>query len=587
MKWRRRRHSGAAPDPEAFDTTPLGSITRAPADYTTYQSTPPAVSGSGQGYVLAAASLVGSRGVYEGPQTQAWQNEAWDFFDCVPELSFAGRRMGNALSRIRLYVGVRDSNGEGRPDPIPDDPADPEQGTEDTRSADRRAREPLDELFGGQHGPMLARLGTHLTIPGDSYVCGYTENSERHWYVASSSELSPFPGTATTPGGADLIRDGQGGKVRIIQGEGMVLRLWRPHPRYGWQADSSVRALRRNLRELSLISAHIGASLESRLAGAGLLVIPQSATVPNSKRRSKSDGMDPITAAVIDAMMTPLKKPESVAALVPLIMRVRDDVADKIKHLKFSTPLDERVLELRQSALRQLAIGLDMPPEVMLGLGESSNHWNAWLISEDEIKLTISPICEVICAALTEKYLWPRLKQLGITDVTRYVVYYDVSELTQRPNRAPDAQTLYNMGLLGGTSTRRESGFTDDDKPSDEEALRHLIVSLMTSNISFDVAYPWLQLLKIDTGAVSLGQGGNPVEPGDGTPVDTSGGSGGDEAQQPAPAGTPSNPGPPDTPGNPANPVQPGPPPAAVAAAAGPPPLSALALVGSARDQPR
>jgi hypothetical protein len=40
---------------------------------------------------------------------------------------------------------------------------------------------------------------------------------------------------------------------------------------------------------------------------------------------------------------------------------------------------------LRREAVERLAIGLDMPPEVLLGLGDS-NHWSAWQVDEQTWK---------------------------------------------------------------------------------------------------------------------------------------------------------------------------------------------------------
>lgn len=580
----KRRRKESEDNPGANDYVPLGQIPRVPTDYSTYLSLPPINSQGQQGqqYMLAAATLVGSQGAYDSPQVMPWQTDVWGYLESIPQLAFAARRMSNALSRIELYVGLADTT-DGVPDRIPASEEDDAQGTADTRAADRRALQPLAELFDGQHGAMLARIGGHLTLVGDSNICGFTDpaTGQPGWYVASQSEIT------TNAGGADLIRDGYGGRIRINSGrdpskpgqtqDGMVLRLWRPHLRFGWQADAPTRSLGGCFKELLGAAASVQSSLESRIAGAGVLVIPQSASVPSSKNSAGSQ-TDPMMAAIIDATMAPLKNPNSAAARVPLLMKVRDDAIGKIQHITFSTPLDERVLELREFALRQLAISLDQPAEVMLGLGDS-NHWNVWAITEDEIKMTIAPMCEVICAAITEKYLWPRLQRLGIKDFKRYVIYFDVTQLAQRPNRAPDAQALHGMGLVKDATTRRESGFTEDDAPSEEEQQRNLLIRLMTAGVPIDQAVPYLKLLKFTLPEDLLSA----------APADTGGGEqpSDDAEQQPPEGGTPDKPGPPGTPGNPANPVQPGAPsasgtPAAVAAVAA---SARLALVGAAHGQ--
>lgn len=578
-RWRRRDQFEGNPGAIQHDV-PLGEIPRAPTNYSTYLSLPSEGSQGqkGQQYVLAAATLVGAQGSYDSPQVMPWQTDVWNYLESIPQLGFAARRISNAMSRIELYVGLADTT-DGVPDRIPANEDDSAQGTDETRAADRRALDPLARLFDGQHGAMLARIGGQLMLTGDSYVCGYTDPATQQpaWYVASQSEIT------TGSGGADLVRDGYGGRIRIESGKdpgkprnGMVLRLWRPHLRYGWQADAPTRSLGGVFKELLGAAASVQSSLESRIAGAGIFVVPQSATVPSSKGSTELH-KDPMMAAIIDAVMAPLKNPNSAAARVPLMMRVRDDTIGKLQHITFSTPLDERVLELREFALRQLAISLDTPAEIMLGLG-SNNHWNVWAITEDEIKMTIAPLCEVICAALTEKYLWPSLQNVGVKDYKRYVIYFDVSQLAQRPNRAPDAQKLHDMGLVKDATTRRESGFTEDDAPSEEEQQRNLVIRLMTGGIPIETAVPYLRLLNFNLSDDLLSA----------TPADTGGGEQPQDepeaAQGPPQGGTPDEPGPPGTPGNPGNIGQPG-----DASASGTPSAVAasarLALVGAAHGQ--
>src|SRR5690606_35796674 len=56
-----------------------------------------------------------------------------------------------------------------------------------------------------------------------------------------------------------------------------VVRSWRPHPRKAWQADSPTRSSLPVLRELVGLTMAIGAQVDSRLAGAGVFIVPDSA----------------------------------------------------------------------------------------------------------------------------------------------------------------------------------------------------------------------------------------------------------------------------------------------------------------------
>ena len=143
------------------------------------------------------------------------------------------------------------------------------------------------------------------------------------------------------------------------------------HNRYGFIVSKQLgKAVTRNrvkrmLREVIALSQHITATVESRLAGAGILCIPHSATMPNPKQ-SESDGVeplhpDPFVDGLMQAMITPIQDRDDASAVVPVIVKVPDEAVGKIQHLSFATELDSKVSELRESALRRFAGGSDLP----------------------------------------------------------------------------------------------------------------------------------------------------------------------------------------------------------------------------------
>jgi hypothetical protein len=83
---------------------------------------------------------------------------------------------------------------------------------------------------------------------------------------------------------------------------------------------------------------------------------------------------------------------------------------------------------------------------------------------------------------MTTGYLQPRLKASGVEDWARWVVWYDMSELTLRPDRSGNAFDAYDRMEINGTALRRETGFDESDKPSDDElkeqALKVIIKTL-------------------------------------------------------------------------------------------------------------
>src|SRR5690606_37614699 len=133
------------------------------------------------------------------------------------------------------------------------------------------------------------------------------------------------------------------------------------------------------------------------------------------------------------------------SALVPLVLRVPDESADKFKHITFDKGLDSNALELRSESIRRLALGLDCPPELLLGTN-SMNHWGGWLMREDVVRAHIEPTLALICDALTIQYLRPVIEEnFPELNANDYVIWYDVEHMIIRASNGQDAKDLYGM----------------------------------------------------------------------------------------------------------------------------------------------
>jgi hypothetical protein len=467
----------------------MGKLRR-PRDMQTHQH--------GSRPMLASATLVRQSQLRTTPAMQDWQARAWTYYDQVGELRFVAQWISNALSRCGLYVGVvPQDTGPGSPEPIDVDDADDE-------AHDPRVKLPLDELFGGMAGQseMLSRFGLHLTVPGESYLIAWDdEQGQRHWQVCSTEEF-----TRKSPTEFSIRLPDSDRQVTVPVGRATIIRLWRPHPRRAWEADSPIRAALGILKELVDLSAHITATVESRLAGAGLLIIPESATLP----AAPTDGSgqlheDPAMAVLIDAMVTPIQDRDSASAVVPIMVRVPDAATGKVEYIKFWSPLDDKVMELRQATIRRFATVVDVPAEVLGGAastgGDTISHWGMWKIEESALKLHTRPLLGVICDSLTSYYFRPALMALGVAEPERYCIWFDDSELVQRPNKGPEAQNLYDTPagpLIKAATTRRANGFSDSDAPDEEERRLVLLTQLAKAGIDPVLVKPYLDVLGID-----------------------------------------------------------------------------------------
>jgi hypothetical protein len=192
-------------------------------------------------------------------------------------------------------------------------------------------------------------------------------------------------------------------------------------------------------------------------------------------------------------MLTPIEEPGNAAAVVPIVAMVPTDSLGKNDHVKFWTELDANAVAMREAAIKRLALGLDVPPEVLLGVADA-NHWNAWLAEESAVKAQIEPELEVIVSALTTAYLRPALAGL-VPDVEDFFVLADTSAIRLRPNRSEQAIELYDRGELSGAALLRETGFDPSDAPSPKELEVWLLRKLATGATSPELAQAAARLL--------------------------------------------------------------------------------------------
>lgn len=400
--------------------------------------------------------------------TEEWQTRAWEYYDTVGEFRFGTNWIANALSRVRLIAAMP-------PERAGDNP---------TQITEGRPVELVSQLGGGVlgQGQMMAEFGRLLTVSGVSWLVGQSDN-EVQWQVRSQDEIRMQGGTI------ELLQDDGTTWGRLTEND-LTVKVWTSHPRKRSQPDAPSRACLPALRQLSLCDSHIDASAVSRLAGAGVMVVPTEAQFPKSNPDSEDDDL---VSEMIDAFTTPIGDRSSAAAVVPFVIRVPAAMSDAVRHFHINTPFDERVMEIRDAAIRRLALGLDMPPETLLGVGDV-NHWSAWAIQDEAIALHIEPLAEAICHALNLGYMTPAMKAEGL-DPDAAMIWYDTSELRTPPDKTEIAITLYNAGAITAQALLRECGFEESDMPSPTEQVKALAARLIAQAPSLLEVAPYLATL--------------------------------------------------------------------------------------------
>lgn len=416
-------------------------------------------------------------------KTQAWQATAWNYYNTIGELRFVSNWVGSVMSRATL-VAAKDIDGVL------------------VVQTDGPAAEAMADFHGGMQGQsaMLQQTGVHLTVPGEMWDVYHDEQ----WFTLAYNKVTRSSGV--------LKADFGDGKGVPLSKEDFAIRLWTPHPVDPLYADSPVRSNLGTLAELASLNAHVRAQLTSRLAGAGILMMPSEITFPTPKEADPNASQaDNFMATLAEAMLTPISEPDSPSAVVPIVVTAPGEFLGDVKHITFWSELDEKVIEMRDNAVKRLALGLDTPPEILLGMAES-NHWNAWLVDEASVKSHLEPRLGVVCHALTETYLRPSLTG-QVTDAEDYYVLADTSDIRLRPNRSREAIELWDRGELSGAAVRRETGFKPEDAPQAAEVRGWLLRKIATGSTSPEQTQAALKLLGADLGPVDLGQANSEITP--------------------------------------------------------------------------
>lgn len=424
---------------------------------------------------------------------RGWQIEAWQFYDVVGEFRYGVDWTSAMLSRATLFVSK-----------------DGAKITED----DSLAGAYLAAFFGGPEvvGQMLREVAVHLTVAGECYVVGTTRDGVERWNVVAATELTARAGNYY-----------MWGKKIESDGDPMILRVWRPHPRRWTEANSPARAILPVLSEIDQLTKFVSAQVDSRLAGAGLLLLPSEIQLPSGQMTEETDSEGNVVQvatpnasatafvqALTQAMTASLQDREAASSVVPIIATAPGEQIGNAQHLTFWTDLQEQAKELRDEAIRRLGLGMDLPPEVVLGTADT-NHWNAWKVDESAIKAHAEPLLALITESLTTGYLRPLLIADGMEPIEaeRYAIEADTSELRLRPDRSKEALEMWDRGVLSDAALLRENGFDATDAASPEEFSRWLLQKIAQGQTTPELVEAAARVLGAGLPQVTAGTSGD------------------------------------------------------------------------------
>ncbi len=424
----------------------------------------------------------------------SWQSEAWEYYDSIGEIKYAFNLVASVVSRIRLYAA-----GVGSPSDTPA-PIDSVSTIEPRlAAAAERALDRLSSAYGGQPG-LLKDAALNLQVTGECYLVQIPERVGSQlpetWDIRSTDELQVdsrgnyiINPRRDVGGNSSMMSQGSKDAIALPK-SAYVGRIWRAHPRYTQEADSSLRGLLDLCAELLLLNRTFRATARSRL-NAGALYLPDGLSVaatpdpdyPYDENGDYNETFTPEEAAddfedqLIDAMTTPIKDEDSASAVVPLIIRGPAELGDKIKQFKFERSFDPALSERSDRVLERIMQGLDVPKDVVTGLA-NVKYSNALQIDEALYKAHIEPLMLLIVDALTIMYLRPYLISNGYpeADVKKVCIWYDPSQVATRNDRATDADAGFDKIAVSYDTWRRAHGFSEADAPDPKEFALRLIM---------------------------------------------------------------------------------------------------------------
>lgn len=411
---------------------------------------------------------------------QQWQSLAWRYRDSIPELRFATGFRASALSRVRMYPAlIIDDDDEPIPLSLVHD-KDPKKAAQIDLPADLcdAAQAMLDRLPLDDGFTFMGAWSENFDIAGECWLHGMidADTGDEVWRIRSVDEVWPGQDGRS----CQIEDDDNPGQRRYVEWENEELyRLWVPHPRRGILADSPCQATLDTFEDIVLTGREIRAAARSRIAANGIFMLP-STMMLSRNTQDETDGVavgsDEFMGEFTAAMLAPITNEGDPGAVVPLVLTGDAEDIAAVKHLQLARETSPELAAKLEEFLRRMGRGLDLPPEVIAGLGDS-NHWSAWQIDASTFRYHLEPGARRMVDSLTVAYLRYNLLQDGwdARDVKRIRIWYDAGNITENTNRRQDAIDAYNLGAIGPDSLLQALGFNDGDKPSDEELLRMLL----------------------------------------------------------------------------------------------------------------
>lgn len=423
----------------------------------------------------------------------AWQEDAFSYAETIEPVGYVVHLTANTVAACDLVLGwVDDDDAVQTGDQIAEASGAPDKKQID---AARMALRALKGPIGGIE-EIMRRAGLLLTVSGEFYLLGSPvdpadETAGVWWEVLSPVEITPPRSQGEK---AKRNRDGTG-HTELDPDKNYLARVHRSDARYSDRADCALRRCLDTCRELFMLTQMMEAIITTRLP-MGLLLMPSTLSHRSPLQRmahETGNTEDELVAEeepefiddLVEHMSAPISDLRSAASLVPLVVEGVADDLNAIRMVDLSKDLDSYASALRAEMIRRLAIGLDIPPEVLEGKG-GLNHWTGANVDADFLFKHILPTGKLIAAGLTTAYLQPILEteeNLDPEQSSRWRLVFDPSPIASGADDSEKAMRMWEAGVISDRTLIEKQGWDPDAvMPDDDERARRMVEKLLFSH---------------------------------------------------------------------------------------------------------
>lgn len=327
-------------------------------------------------------------------QAAILDGELWNIYRCVPEVHYAVNQQARLVGRLdwRMEIDSRELDTDG--------PA----GSDEI----------LRRAFGSDLRGITVKAAIHLQVVGRFFLVRVGRGDSAVWKILNS------------PHSVDQKADAENATI--------IIEVLTEDPAIRGRSDSPVRAVRDVATELMLARAQARGAYRSRIAQSKVVMYPKEGAGPDTDKFERD---------LIKVATQPMSDEKSTSAAVPNIFGWTQDSIDKWRVLDFAPDIDEKLHERIDRLIRQLAIGLDIAPTVLLGM-EDSNHWSAYASQEDNWLGHVEPLAAPIGQALAEALA----KAIDLGNPDRLEVIPDPAPLLRRRPAISDVITAGKEGFV-------------------------------------------------------------------------------------------------------------------------------------------